>query len=201
MSTLHRLLPAVALAAFTLPSLAAPTTVFTSSSGFLAFLNGGGYTENFNSVGSLPAGPAAFSGNGFSFSVSAPADLVAVAGTLGTSSEVDSLTITFGSGVNAFGGNFFASDFSGGFWAAEVALTLSDGTVETFSPSSFADSYRGFVTTADIASVTFTAPTALFTTVYATIDNLTISHVPEPGSFALVALAAAGLFASRRRAA
>ena len=36
MSTLHRLLPAVALAAFTLPSLAAPTTIYTSSASFQA---------------------------------------------------------------------------------------------------------------------------------------------------------------------
>jgi hypothetical protein len=103
--------------------------------------------------------------------------------------------------VKAFGANFFAVDLVDDLQSVLVTLTLSDGTVETFTPADLADSYRGFVSSVDIASFTIAGPG---NSLYASLDNLTVGTtdrgtVPEPASLALVGLAAAGLFASRRR--
>jgi hypothetical protein len=193
------MLSAVALAALALPSIAAPT-VYTSSTDFLAQLWPGSYTENFDSLGGLPSGAVNFSGGAFSYSVSAPGDLYSAAGALSTNEANDDVTINIGGGgVMAIGANFFASDFDGSFFPTSITLTLSDGSVETFAPTSLADSFRGFISDSfAITSLVISGPGA---GLYATLDDLTVSSVPEPASLALVAVAAAGLLAGRRRAA
>jgi PEP-CTERM motif len=67
-----------------------------------------------------------------------------------------------------------------------------------FTPSTLADSYRGFLADTFITSLVISGPGPAL---YATLDNLTVGTVPEPASLALVGLAFAGLAASRRRAA
>jgi hypothetical protein len=81
--------------------------------------------------------------------------------------------------------------------AVPVFLTLSDGTSTTFTPTSFADSFRGFTSNVGISSLTFGAPGAGR---YATLDNFVVGRaVPEPGTMAIMAVGLAGLFAARRR--
>lgn len=190
------LLSALALSALSLSSFAAPT-IYTSSAAFLNQVLPGSYTENFDGLSTPPSGPAAFSNGLFSYTVSAPLDLYASGTFLGTNQIDDPLTITFTSGnVAAIGANFFATNIADDFQSVQISLLLSDGTVETFTPTSEADSYRGFVADAFITSLTISGPGQ---SLYAALDNLTVGTVPEPASFALVGLALAGLAATKRR--
>lgn len=200
MQTAYRLLSAAALALASATTFAA-ATIYTSSASFLANVLPGSYTENFNGLTNPP--PTAFANGGFSYTVSAPNGLYASGDFLGTNQIDEALTITFtGNAVTAIGGNFYSSDLDDDFQAVSMTITLSDGTIEIFTPTSASDSYRGFTAQLPFTSLVISAPGQ---SLYAGLDNLTIGRslasVPEPTSWALVALAVAGLGIARRRAA
>lgn len=199
MQPAYRLLSAVALAALSASSIAS-TTVYTSSSAFLAQVAPGYYTEAFTGMSNPPEGAMTFSGGGFSYSAFAPSDLYLAGGFLGTSQISEALTITFTSGnVSSVGGNFFMTDFNDNFQSVSVTVTLSDGTVQSFTPTTLADSFRGFVSTTPISSLVISAPGA---SLYAGLDNFTVgvSAVPEPAAWLLMGLGVAGLLVRRRAA-
>ena len=190
----HQFIASAALACLSASSFAA--TVFTSSASFLANVQPGAYTENFTGLSAMP--PASFSGGVFGYSISAPGDTFSNGDFISTSLPNEVLTVSFSSGaVTALGANFYAVNLSDAFQAVSLTLTLSDGTVETFTPSSVADSYRGFISTVAITSLTIGGPG---TSLYAGLDNLTVGRaVPEPTGLSLAGLALAGLFVARRR--
>ena len=203
MKPVYRALAAATLVALSASSHAA-TTVYTTSASFLAQVAAGAYTNSFTGLSS-PAGldPAAFSGLGFSYTASSPVGLYLDAGFLGTNQVNASLTLTFTGSVKAIGGNFFNVDIGDAFQASTVTIQLSDGTSTTLTPATIGDSYRGFISTVGITSLTIAAPTGLGA--YASLDNLTIGNavavVPEPASMLLMGLGVAGLLVARRRAA
>lgn len=200
MHAVKQLLSTVALGLLSASALAA-TTVYTSSASFLSQVAPGAYFNNFDGLLDPPVGPAPFSGGGFSYSASTPGDIYLEGGYLGAAGQDDALLVTFTSGnVTAFGANFYATDLFDAFQPVSVTLTLSDGTVHTFTPATLADSYRGFVSTAPITSIVFSAPGL---TRYAGLDNFTVGAtvaVPEPASLVLMGLGLAVLLAARRRA-
>jgi PEP-CTERM motif len=198
------LLSAAALTLLSASAFAA-TTVYTTSASFLTNVAPGAYFNNFDGLLDPPVGAVPFSGGGFGYSASAPSDIYLEGGFLGASEQNEALTISFTTGnVTAFGANFFATDFVDDFQSVSITLTLSDGTTVPFTPTSAADSFRGFVSTSPITSLVFSGPGA---SLYAGLDNFTVGaaapvvEVPEPTSLALVGLGIAGLFAARRRAA
>lgn len=203
MRPLRPLLPALALALLSAPAWAT-VSVSTTSADFLALVAPGYYTETFDGLANPAPGAVGFSGGGFAYSAFAANDIYLAGGFLGASEQNQDLTITFlGGNIKAFGANFGATDFNDNFQSVLVSLTLGDGTTLDFTPADFNHSYRGFVSDVAITSVTFSGPGA---SLYAGLDNLTVgttpggNNVPEPSSLLLVGLAAAGLFASRRRA-
>ena len=198
MQTAHRLLLAAVLALLTATSHA--TVVYTTSASFLSHVAPGSYTNTFTGLPN-PPGPMSFSGNGFAYTASAPDDLYVLGGFLGTNLPNQALTINFTSGnVFAIGANFFNTNISDAFQATLMSIVLSDGTTETFTPTSLADSYRGFVSTVAITSLVLLAPGQ---SLYAGLDNLTVGRaallVPEPATWLLLCLGLAGLLFARRR--
>lgn len=197
MQPTHRIVLAVGLTALSASSFAV-TTVYTSSAPFLANVAPGAYTETFNSAASS-AGSASFASGGFGYTISAPSGLFASGEFLGTSQINQPLTITFTSGnVNAVGGNFYATNISDAFQATALTLTLSDSTTVTFTPTSVANSYRGFTSDLTVTSLTISAPGG---SLYAGLDNLTVgvAAVPEPTSVLLMGVGLAALWLARQR--
>ena len=200
---LHTLSAAV-LAVMASASMAS-TTTYTSSGLFLPHLAAGSYTESFDGLSSPPSGTADFSSGGFAYTASAPTHGIYLDGGFLGSSQIDeAVNISFTSGnVKAIGANFFATNISDEFQSVSLSLLLSDGTSETFTPTSLADSYRGFVSDAFITSLTISGPGA---SLYAGLDNLTVgttpsrTNVPEPTSVLLAGLGLAAAFVTRRRA-
>jgi PEP-CTERM motif len=198
MQPVYRLLSAAALSCVSASSFAV-TTTYTSSAAFLAQVAAGSYTETFAGLANPPAGPAPFSGGGFAYSAAAPSNIYLAGGFLGTNQIDEALTVTFTSGnVKAVGGNFYATDLNDAFQAVSITLKLSDSTTVTFTPSSLANSYRGFTSDVFITSLTISAPGQ---SLYSGLDNLTVGTVPvpEPGTWWMMGLGLAGLLAYRRR--
>jgi hypothetical protein len=201
-----RHLTVFALSAVAAAAASAATTVYTSPAAFGLMLAPGAYLETFTQdevdIGAL----FSYSGNGFSYDVTADggASTVYRSGTIiGNNLPNLSLTFTFTSGnVTAVGGQFFIANISDVFQPVSVTLTLNDGTTVSYLPPGVAGAFRGFTSTVPIASLTMSAP-PLTGQFYNSVDNLVVgSMIPEPGTTAMMALGLLGLLgvARRRRA-
>jgi hypothetical protein len=178
----------------------AATTIYTDSASFLAQTQPGGLFVDFTQA-DVDAGPSfTYEGGGFSVTFTAQTTVYRSGSIIGNNLPNETLTLTFGGTLpTALGGNFFVTNISDVLQAVPVTLTLSDGTTTTYTPSTVAGSYRGFVSTVPIVSLVMAAPGA---SLYNSVDNLTVAAaIPEPGTYLMMALGLAGIAAARVRSA
>lgn len=199
-----RIASALFAAALVAPATAA-VTLFTDSGSFGAALTGGSFTEGFTGLSASP--PASYGDATFSFGASATGGLFSLGTDLSTNDADDELLFTFvGGNVYGVGGNFYATDFDGDFFGAQVDIELSTGDSLSFTPAAMSD-FRGFLSDTPISwlKLSHGGQQGL----YAAADNLTVGNVerrdpppqpaPEPATLALAGLGIAGLIARSRR--
>lgn len=142
---------------------------------FLEAISDGYFVNNFN--GLLYGSPQFidYVGNGFAYRVSASnGSLATQVGIVSTELPTASLVITFtGEPVTAIGGNFWPA-FEWQPTATGVTITLSDGTVESFTSEGIAD-FRGFATSSPITWLRIDA-TAGKVSPSAVMDNLIVGR-------------------------
>lgn len=154
---------------------------YTDRDEFLANIQDGYYEEDFAGVPVGAAGPLlSFSGNGFSYDVTAVGagsnNLFNDPGLVSTDSALDALRITFtGAPVTAIGGDFWATDISFAPTGGEIILELEDGTIESYSPSA-PGSFGGFITTSPIVHITIDAPNVPANN-WAAMDNAIVGEL------------------------
>lgn len=191
----------------TLGGSAVATTVYYDEPTFLANVAPGYYLEDFGAyaygsfVGPLlPLGPV----NGFSYNITAPGpggnDVWSNDSAMSTNSALDDLLVTAtGNAVTAVGGFFFASDIAGFYIPGEVAVGLSDGTFETFSPPNAA-TFLGFTSGLPISTVLIMAPDPTGAYHWPTMDHFYVGEaIPEPATIVLLGVSLTGLALARRR--
>jgi hypothetical protein len=201
-----------ALAAGDVPTARADFIIeYNTLASFQAALIGNSFVEsNFGGLGQTSS---SYSGNGFGFTVSTPANTNnylfpgpgltsgGLPGGTGASESTNEsgVALTFNAftgSPNAVGGYFYASDANGNMQSGVIALTVngqSEGTVTTPSASGPAP-FTGFIdTTGPITSLVADSSPGDFT-YWPTADYLTVAigspavSVPEPATSVLVGL-------------
>ena len=212
MKTPHRLLSAaVMVIALMTTAKAQFPTPYTNSTSFLSVVSASNYTVTYNTFTNYqaqPTSPKSSTTHGGSYTAVAGSGTFYIPGNTNVTPadlwlsvfDPTSITLTnFSSNISAIGGNFFATDFNGIF--TNIAITIS----ATFADSSsFTTNYTapdintffGLTSQTNLVSFSISADSGQ----YPTINNLTVG-VPEPSTYALLAVSAAGLagYAFRRR--
>jgi hypothetical protein len=209
--TLHFLLIAVACF-FAASGARAQFTTYTNSTNFFNAISASNYTQSFSSIPVGGFSNTNFQGNGFTINASG------VSGLYGETYNVapptirflstggapaDELIFTFSSNVYAVGGWFLSAESTvnpGSFTATIVSGTgINVTNIFTNNTTTYENSFRGWVFETNIISLTLSTDpdNAGFPSAG---DGITVA-VPEPSTYALLGLAAAGLagYALRRQ--
>ena len=216
--TLLTFLAAVTITCAGALTAGAQTNTFTNSSAFFSAISASNYTETFNGIpgANFVATPTNFSGNGFSFTATTTNG--------GVNNQLYGLTngggadrwltlffpefglvfTNFSLNVSAIGGNFFATDDQGFYTNTPINVSILLSDASTFSTNYTPTGSASFL------GVTFSTNVSISALVisnlnsppqFPTANNLTIGVVPEPSTYALLGLAAAGFagYVIRRR--
>ncbi|MBU6167021.1 MAG: PEPxxWA-CTERM sorting domain-containing protein [Alphaproteobacteria bacterium] len=207
-----RLLMAASLGVISLASAPAQAAIqfFTSAASFDAATNAA-VTDDFNELSMTFYGPLNRTEGPFGYRVSATNGIYpGFAGSIfmSTSTSTDTMVFNnFSGGANAIAGLVFGSDVNGNLASVpSITVKVSAGSLtrtEIFSNPTIS-SFFGFVASAPITELTFSAqqPAPLFR--WPSVDNLVLAQaVPEPHSWALLiaGFGLVGAMARRRRAA
>jgi|LakMenEpi03Aug12_release.lakeMendotaPanAssembly.Ray.scaffolds.fasta_scaffold272605_1 hypothetical protein len=213
-------LAAVTIACSGAMHAAAQTNSYTNRSAFLSAISPSNFTETFNGLpgANLVTTPTNFSGNGFSFrattqpgSVVPPNQLYGLTNGGGVDRwitlfypEFGLVFTNFSLNVSAIGGNFFATDTQGFFTNTpiNVRILLSDSSIfsTNYSPTGF-DSFLGVTFRTNVSISALVISNLSNPPQFPTANDLTVGVVPEPSTYALLGLAAAGFagYVIRRR--
>jgi hypothetical protein len=216
--TLLTFLAAVTITCAGALNAGAQTNTYTDSSAFFSAISASNYTETFNGIpgANFVTTPTNFSGNGFSFTATTTNG--------GVNNQLYGLTnggggdrwitlffpefglvfTNFSLNSSAIGGNFFATDDQGFFTNTpiNVRILLSDSSTfsTNYTPSGSA-SFLGVTFSTNVSISALVISNLNSPPQFPTANNLTIGVVPEPSTYALLGLAAAGFagYVIRRR--
>ena len=191
---MRRLLSALSLMLAVTNCQAAVITQYTNTTVFTSLLGPGYFQSDFSTLGSGPQAAATVTLNGgapvlgVDFSTRNPADTAVGGGlyvinsaglpkVLSTMSGGDALTVT--GSFSAIGGNWFLSNSADAFTPGGVTLTFSDGTSFTISSTALGNSFRGFISDTPLSFVII-KPATSGGGAFVSMDNLSVSLVPEP---------------------
>jgi hypothetical protein len=167
-------------------------SVFSDQATFLSSLAPGAYTETFSTTN-----PPTYLLGGFGYTASVSSGTIYDSGTfIGNFNSTASITLTFSTGnVYAVGGNFFVTDTNDVFLANPITITLSDGTTDTYTPSSI-NTFRGYIATVPITTLNMGVTN---NGIFNTVDNFVVgTPIPEPAVTGLL-LGTLGLAVRRNR--
>jgi hypothetical protein len=210
MTTISHTMPRLAAAALlcTAGLAHADITASTSLASFLA-ATGGGNTDNFadltinTGLGTNTLSRAAGS-FGYTASTQTEFFVVPVASAIALSTGTYSDTISFAGftgSVRALGANFYGTNVLGEVAGGALTVVATDinGLVMTQSlTGGSASGFLGFISDAPLASVVLSMTTSN-TNVWATVDNVVLSAVPEAGTWLMALLGGAAVLRIVRR--
>jgi PEP-CTERM motif len=213
----HISIAVAALVASTAPAHAA-LTIYTSLAAFNAATTAQG-TDTFTGLSIVAATPSPINrlAGAYGYQGTVSTTSFFGAGTvanpwLSTNTATDTMTFSlFTGGVQAGGGNFFGSDITGAFAAGNITIVATDSLGATSTQTitgATTSSFLGFVSNANLVSLTVTSVQPQTGFLWPTMDNFVLAKraggvvpiVPEPGTW-LMMVAGFGLVggAMRRR--
>ena len=182
---------------------AAMVNVVTDPSAFVASLEPGSATQDFNLFNGFYSSVTDVSIAPFTIGATASGGLYADASAGFSTNSPGHLVFAFSGATlpTAVAFNAFLTDPDFNFLPGEISVAVNGASVATYNYTTFAQSFRGITSDVPITSIGFSGPGS--TGAFATIDNLVVgtalSVIPEPSSVLATGILLASALLLRRR--